>query len=630
MSDSRSTRILSFQAYLVVGLLFTFLFSTLSLFGQSATGSISGTVADSSGAVIPKATVILTDEATKGKRDSVSNNSGVFNFPSVYPGTYTLTISADGFRTWEERQIVLTQGGNLSIPNIALQVGTAKQEIDVVATGEVVVPTDTGAVTNTLNEHMITELAIQGRDAAELMKIMPGMANAGGLGQSMFSSLTTQSNTGPIGTMSAQGTQLYGALTMTVDGANLLDPGNQGTQTSNINQNQVAEVSLLTNAYGAEFAKGPVTFQAIGKSGSSAFHGQGYFYARNGVFNSTDSLFNATNVKKPDDSYYYPGGDFGGPVIIPKLNFNRNHDKLFFYAAYEYMDQHPAGSVNERFIPTAQMMQGNFSPSYLASLGSNLASGPFGNNTVAPCVGGCTNGVNLTGGMIPASLLDPNSAALYKTFPQPNISPSSNPIGANYQQVLNLPVNRWELRLRGDYNISDKTKVFFSWNRQDELDQNPNNIWWGTGNDLPYPSQMPANQVSQVYSANVTHVFSPTLTNEFVFAEATFLNPIALANPAAVDPAKVGFSMTGLFGDKYTPQIPNTLSWSKAVPGYFAPTFGEGFQGTDFGKYSADAQHFGQHHQGLGQAHIEGRLLLGFCPEPTGRQQLPESSSGHR
>jgi hypothetical protein len=588
MSDSRSTRILSFKAYLViVGLLFTFLFSTLSLFGQSATGSISGTVADSSGAVIPKATVVLTDEATKGKRDSVSNNSGIFNFPSVYPGTYTLTISADGFRTWEERQIVLTQGGNLSIPNIALQVGTAKQEIDVVASGEVVVPTDTGAVTNTLNEHMITELAIQGRDAAELIKIMPGMGNAAGLSQSLFSSLTTQSNTGPIGTMSAQGTQPYGAMTMTVDGANLLDPGNGGTQTSNINQNQIAEVSLLTNAYGAEFAKGPVTFQAIGKSGSSAFHGQGYLYARNGVFNSEDSLFKATNVaNKPVDSYYYPGGDIGGPVIIPKLNFNRNHDKLFFYAAYEYMDQHPSGSINERFIPTAQMMAGNFSPSYLASLGTNLKNGPYGNNTVAPCVGGCTNGVNLTNGMIPASLLDPNSAALYKTFPQPNISPDSNPSGANYQQVLNLPVNRWELRLRGDYNISDRTKVFFSWNRQKELDLNPNNIWWGTGNDLPYPSQMPANQVSNVYSANVTHVFSPTLTNEFVFAEATFLNPIALANPAAVDPSKLGFSMTGLFADKYTPQIPNTISWGKAVPGYFAPTFGQGFQGTDFGKYS--------------------------------------------
>ena len=233
--------------------------------------------------------------------------------------------------------------------------------------------------------------------------------------------------------------------------------------------------------------------------------------------------------------------------------------------------------------------------------------------------------------MIPASMLDPELAGALQDVAAAEYQ-SAHPIriGANYQQVLNLPVNRWELRLRGDYNISDKTKVFFSWNRQDETDLNPNNIWWGTGNDLPYPTQMPANQVSQVYSANVTHVFSPTLTNEFVFAEATFLNPIALTNPAAVDPSKLGFSMTGLFTDPYTPQIPNTLSWSKAVPGYFAPTFGQNFEGGDFGKLFADAQHFRQPHQSVGQAHLQVRLLLGFCPQLASRQQFPGCQPRHR
>jgi hypothetical protein len=194
--------------------------------------------------------------------------------------------------------------------------------------------------------------------------------------------------------------------------------------------------------------------------------------------------------------------------------------------------------------------------------------------------------VTFPGGIVPLTMIDKNSLALYNTFPQPNTNPQSNAIGANYTQLLNLPVNRWELRLRGDYNISQKTKAFFSWNRQDETDLNPNNIWWGTGNDLPYPTQMPANQVSNVYSANVTHIFSPTLTNEVVFADATFLNPIALADPSKVNPSKLGFSMTGLFSDPYTPQIPNTLSWSKAAPGYFAPTFGQQFEGGDFGKLS--------------------------------------------
>ena len=152
-------------------------------------------------------------------------------------------------------------------------------------------------------------------------------------------------------------------MTMTSDGANLLDPGNQGTQVANINQNQVQEVSMLTSAYGAEFAKGPITFQAIGKSGGAQFHGGGYLYARDSTFNANDWYSNRNGAKAPTDSFYYPGGDIGGPVIVPGTHFNKNHDKLFFYAAYEYMDQKPAGTLQSYFVPTTEMMQGNFSPS---------------------------------------------------------------------------------------------------------------------------------------------------------------------------------------------------------------------------------------------------------------------------
>lgn len=552
---------------------------------QVSSGNVNGTVLDTTGAVVPHASVTLINQGNNEERASVSNGQGFFSFAAVLPGTYSLRIDAPGFNAWEEKDISVAQAANLTIPNITLQVGTSKQTVEVISGQDVIVPTETPATSQTLNEHMITELAIQGRDAAELIKIMPGMGLNTGLGQGEFSSLVTQSNSGPIGQFSSQGTQPNGAMTMTSDGANLLDPGNQGTQTANINQNQIQEFTINTSAYGAEFAKGPVTFQAIGKSGTSQFHGDAYFYARNGVFNANNSLFNATGVAKPDDSYYYPGGDLGGPVILPKIHYNRNHDKLFFYAAYEYMKQQPAGSLIQRFIPTPEMMSGNFSPDYLNSLGSNFVHGPFSNFAQAPCANGCTNGVTLPGGIIPASLLDPNSAAYYKTMPQPNIDPASNPSGADYQYLVNTPVNRWELRLRGDWNISQNDKVFFSWNRQDELDLNPISIWWGTNSSIPYPSSMPAPQVSQVYSANYTRVFTPTLTNEFVFADATFINPISLANPAAVNPANVGFSMTGLFSNPYAPQIPNQFSWT-GVPGYFAPTFGQSFQGGDFGKLS--------------------------------------------
>ncbi len=578
--------------------------SSLALFAQNSTGSINGTVTDSSGAVIPNAKVQLINQATNSTRDTVANGSGFFSFSAVQPASYSLKIVAQGFTAWEEKDIQMTQAANIAVPNIILQIGSNTQTVEVVSAADVVVPSDTGQTSQTLNAHMINELAIQGRDAAELIKIMPGMGNNNGLSNSMWNSLTTANNSGPIGAFSASGTQPNGGMTMTLDGANLLDPGNQGTQTANVNQNQTAEVTILTSAYDASFAKGPVTFQAIGKSGTDHFHGQAYFYARNGVFSSEDSLLRSQGTKKPQDSYYYPGGDIGGPVIIPGLKFNRNHDKLFFYAAYENMRQTPSGSLLSRFIPTADMMGQNpakpyldFSPSYLASLGKAWA-GNFG-ATSTPCAPNSTTGAatcitsvggpanfSSTTGQLPLSMLDPNSLALWKLMPTPNVDPNTHN-GYNYQTLLTQPVNRWELRLRGDYNISDKHKLFFSWNRQDEQDVNPVSVWWYMSNALPYPSAMPAAQQSNVYSANLTSSFSPSLTNEFVFSEAKFINPITLSNAAAVNPAKVGFSMQTFFKDPYTPQIPNTVSWNNGVPGYSAPTFGTPWTGGDFGKLSA-------------------------------------------
>jgi Carboxypeptidase regulatory-like domain len=560
---------------------------------QNATGSLSGTVTDSSNAVVPDAKVVLKDEAQQTVRESVSNGSGFFNFQAVKPSTYTLTVSAAGFTTWEERNIPFSQGASVNIPNIVLQVGGTKSEVAVVAANDVIVPTDTGQTSTTLNQHMISQLSIAGRDAAELIKIMPGMGMTNGLAnKASFDPTTgTANNTGPIGNYSANGSQPYGSMTMTSDGANLLDPGNQGTQTANINADQTAEVTLLTNAFGAEFAKGPITFQAIGKSGGAQFHGQGYFYERNGVMNAEDSYLKNQGVKAPQDHYYYPGGDFGGPVLLPWTKFNHDRNKLFFYSAFEYMQQQQAGSLYNVFIPTSQIMSGNLSPAYLASLGTNFYNNyhGFGDN------GNINNGNagnNWPGGMIPASQIDANAVALNKLMPGPNIDPNANGAGANYQFLLNPPQNRWELRLRGDYNISDNTKLFFSWNRQDEQDQSPINVWWIMGGDLPYPSNMLANQVSNVYSTNLTHVFSPTLTNEFVFADATFLNPINLANKAAVNPTNVGFKMNSLFDQSaYTPQIPNLMTtWCGcslgAFAGYSGYTFGDAGFSSGFGKLS--------------------------------------------
>jgi hypothetical protein len=566
-------------------------FTQLPAYAQFASGSVGATVTDPTGALIPAAKAVLKNEATGVLRDTVTNKTGYFDFPSVPPGTYTVTISSPGLRTSEQTGIVLTQGSTLRLTTIVLQVQTQKTEIEVVAAASVQVPVDSGQSSQTLNQKMIENISLSGRDAAELIKIMPGTAIVSGLGQSMWGqgSTATSSNSGPIGNFSSQGSPLYGGMTMTSDGANLLDPGNQGTQTANINQNQVQEVSILTNAFGAEFAKGPVTFQAIGKSGGAQFHGQGYFYARNGVLNSNGWYNNSQGVAPPTNSFYYPGGDFGGPVIIPGTRFNKNHDKLFFYAAYEYMDQHPAGALQQYFVPTPQMLQGNFTPAYLTSLGPGFVSNEYLDSA-------SLNSALYPTGQIPATEINASSMAMLKLMPAPNVNSVTNPTGANYQTFISPPVNRWELRLRGDYNISTNTKLFFSWNHQIEHDDSPISIWWNLNGSLPYPSAQNANQDSNVYSANLVHVFSPTLTNEFVFAEATFLNPIVLANPSAVDPGKIGFSMTGLFQNQYTPMMPNTYGWggqSAGVVGFGTYQYGEPFTPggkNSFGKLSQTPQ----------------------------------------
>ena len=113
--------------------------------------------------------------------------------------------------------------------------------------------------------------------------------------------------------------------------------------------------------------------------------------------------------------------------------------------------------------------------------------------------------------------------------------------------------------------------------------------WWGSPSTLPYPSPQTATQLAQVYSANLVHVFSPTLTNEFVFADAIFDNPVVLANPDAVNPAKIGFNYTGFFKQPYTPQIPDVFGWNNIINGFFTEQYGSVFKGMNntFGKDSA-------------------------------------------
>ena len=591
--------------------------SSLS-FGQQLTGTLSGTTMDSTGAVVASAKVTMKNELSGDVRTTVSNGAGYFTVTAVQPGTYTVTISAAGFKAWSQSGIVFAQGDNRVLSQIALQVGAVNETVEITA-GALSVPTDNAEVSTTLNTTLVQDVPILGRDAGELLKLMPGMVASNGMTQGNgFTDKTVGTNTGPVGSYSANGTQPNGAMAYMLDGANLVDPGNAGTQIANINQDMVSEVKVLMSSYSAEYAKGPVIFQAFSKSGGTNYHGEGYLYTRNQLFNSWDAYNHSQFVNdlqnplsgpknqlistlNPDQSYYYMGGNIGGPIIP-------HHDKLFFWGGYEYMIQHPAGTITNYNVPTTEQKNGDFSETTIDGVpaGTSVA-GCGGQATLLGCLSQGslwqyaysipkipTNGGS---NQLPKNLWDPNVVGLMSAtdylkqgwFPNPNIVPNAGDGWNNYSFINTAPQNRWEATGKVDYAISENTKLSGSYTRQIETDQHPTEIWWEPAWTLPYPSPVLANTSSQEIMSNLTHVFSPSTTNEFVFTYARYINPSHLGDPKAVDRGALGFNVQGLFGHT-TSQIPNIIGpWGGAFPSIQTVSFTAGFgYGNNFGALKSD------------------------------------------
>ncbi len=568
-----------------------------SSFAQQLTGTLSATVTDAAGAVVPNAKVTMKNEQSGDVRTTVSNGSGYFTVTAVQPGSYSITIEAPGFKSWQQTGIVFAQGDSRTLPSIKLEVGQVSETVEIKAGADVVIP-DNSEVSTTLNTELIEDVPILGRDAGELLKVMPGMALTNGLSQgSGFNDKVVGTNNGPVGAYSSNGTQPYGAMAYMLDGANLVDPGNAGTQIANINQDMVSEVKVLMSSYSAEYAKGPVIFQAFSKSGGNHFHGEGYLYARNSALNSDDAFAHSQGVPNSAEHYYYGGGNIGGPILIPFTDFNKGRKKLFFWAGYEYMDQHPAASPLNFNVPTVEQRGGDFSnatingqpgitngvPSALYN-GVNSAWGAAyaGTYNLPSGCAGCTST------FLPASQFDPNIVGLLNWMPKANETPSAANGWNNYGLIESIPQNRWEATGKVDYAISDNTKLTVSYTRQIENDQHPISVWWTPVWTLPYPSNVTAATTSNEIMSNLTHVFNPTTTNEFVFTFARYINPATLSNPNAASRATFGVTTKGLFGHT-TSQIPNFEGpWGGSFPNISEFSFDGGFQGNGYGAIKRD------------------------------------------
>ena len=327
----------------------------------------------------------------------------------------------------------------------------------------------------------------------------------------------------------------------------------------NPNSDFLQEFRILTSNFSAEEQKGPMVITSITKAGGTSFHGNAFFSARNYVLNANDAYSNAIGIKQPQNKYYYPGGSFGGPVLIPWTRFNHDRNKLFFFTGYEYFYQVLDTGQLTATVPTPGMINGDFSPTELAKLGPKTVSGlPPG-----------TVPTSWPGGQMPANLIDPNMQALMKLYPAPNQDPNITG-GPNYVQSEIFNQNNYQWTVRGDYSVSDNTKVFVRYNQQRETQQFPVGLWWRNSGQVPYPTPVEGKNRSDSVTGTLTHVFSPTMTNETVFAYTFVGFPNVFQNPSKVDRNAVGYKDPTFFNNGVA-QIPSFGSFGQEVATIFNP-----------------------------------------------------------
>ncbi|MGB6728695.1 MAG: carboxypeptidase-like regulatory domain-containing protein, partial [Terracidiphilus sp.] len=522
-------------------------------------------MSDPSGSVISNAKIVLTDAVSGSSRETKTNDQGYYTFASVPVGSYTLSVKASGFGDYKVSDIRLGGGEQRNV-NVQLKVGQATQQVEVSAENIDIATTDSGEKSFSLETKELQNFTQVGSNAAEYIKIMPGFGISNGTqNKSNYNGATIGINANgdsgsqsPLNAAYSYNGLPQNSLDITADGAHVSDPGCNCDTPVNPNSDFLQEFKVLTSNFQAEDQKGPILITSVTKAGGPAFHGNAFFSARNYALNANDWLNNFSNVKAPADKYYYPGGSVGGPIVIPGTRFNKNHNKLFFFTGFEYFYQVLDTGLLRATVPTPGELGGDFSAGEVAKEGNITASGKapgqltsaamsaFGGTTIPAC-GATPNG----------ACIDPNMLALAKLFPQPTAGADPNTNGGyNYVQSEIFNQNNRQWTVRSDWSVSDNTKVFVRYNYQREVQQFPVGLWWRNGDQVPYPSAIEGKNRSDSVTGTLTHVFSPSMTNETVIAYTFVGFPNVFSNPSKVDRTNVGYNYTGLFDNKVA-QIPS-------------------------------------------------------------------------
>ena len=404
--------------------------SVVAILGQSNSGAIQGVVRDAQDAVIPGASVTVSNTANGVSKTIPANASGEYTAPFLVPGSYSVSALASGFKRATQEGIMVRVSDRL-VMDIRLEIGTQTETVTVQATTPVL---ETASVTlgQVVETRQILDLPLNGRDALSLASLAPGVippeVSPGGAAQ--------LGNTVP-GVNGAN----FATSTVTIDGG--INSAPRGTTHLNVyspNVDSVAEFKVQTNSISAEFGRtNGGSISVITKSGTNTYHGTAYWFLRNRAFDANDFFSNRAGIPLGALNRHQAGFTLGGPLMLPAVYNGK--DKTFFFIDYEAYRE-AVGQPNAFTVPTSLERSGDFSRTLNAQ--GRLVQIFDPNNTVPnPATAGAFLRQAFPGNVIPPSRIDPVSRKLIAYYPLP----------ANGSLTGNLPLNTARRNVNNTFNI---------------------------------------------------------------------------------------------------------------------------------------------------------------------------------
>lgn len=522
-------RVRGMKQWLLIILLTAFgAYGPITIQAQTANASLSGHVSDSTGALVAGATVALTEADTHVRHTTTSNSAGLYTFPSVKPGTYSMSVSRSGFRTTTVTGLVLNVQDNLS-RDIVLQVGSSSQTVHVSAQSvDEDIQRTTSELGTVIGDEQITELPLNGRNFTQLLTLTPGAT--------------------PVSTSQSAGVGINDLAVLGVPTANVAQPSIQG-------QTNRSNLYLLDGVVNTEFTGGvyvipPIidamqefkvqshddqaeyggvlggVINVVTKSGTNNFHGAAWEFVRNNIFDARDSFADEYATSPAPFRQNQFGATIGGPVWIPKVY--DGHNRTFFMFGYEGWRYTHAGELRY-YVPTNAELSGNFSQSILTNPIYDPAS-----TQVDPNSPSGYSRAQFQDNVIPTGRIDQTMESFLKTYvARPNLS--GNPL---YNAITTRASTNFSdhYMIRLDEQLGSKDSLFFRYDLLNNTSLSPASISASTG----------ASVAAKNVGAGWTHVFTPELLFDLRFGIARRPFDRYQTDTAGLGPMqKLGFSSIG-------------------------------------------------------------------------------------